>query len=467
MPHMAVSTTQSPIASPPEPGSTGDVQVALHSTPTHGASVSWARAYFVMFAIYFGLGMAVRLAGWIHGDADWFVEAARRVLDGSFDVYGFRSAPEVVPPLGATYAYSPLTAIIIAPFVWIADIFRWDQGGAERLISIPLLVADILAMDQLRRLVRAWRPAVDERLLLAGIAVTLFLTGLLSVSAFYTHNSGLMLFFLLLALRFTPTNLLAGGVFAGLAIATKQTTLLNLIPIGLVLLLTNRGLPGHEGFRGGPLYRALIWSGAAVAVFLAILLPAIIRSPSDVYYALVTQIALLTPFGPGLPVWLDFAGQRLLDPSEYASFRPALLNYSNWFLFGSVAFLSALAIRQVRKRGRPIGLADARLLALVAFAAAAQIALGKWVSGHYYQLPLALVFLWDIVRGTPRTTSTAQGLSRSLDLFPWAGFGAAVAFRSITQLGIAWIKDLLLLGLFAGLALYLLSEARRAPESET
>ena len=66
------------------------------------------------------------------------------------------------------------------------------------------------------------------------------------------------------------------------------------------------------------------------------------------------------------------------------------------------------------RRGRPVGLVDDRLLALVALGAALQIVLAKWVTGHYYQLPLALALVWDAVRAAPR--------------WPWIGLAAAAAF---------------------------------------
>src|SRR5207253_8618532 len=76
-----------------------------------------------------------------------------------------------------------------------------------------------------------------ERFIFLGNAVSLFLTSFLLATAYSGHVEGLMLLFLLLTLRVLPRNLLLSGLFAGLALATKHTTsLLVLIPIGLVLL---------------------------------------------------------------------------------------------------------------------------------------------------------------------------------------------------------------------------------------
>src|SRR5215216_298577 len=88
---------------------------------------SWGGAYLLLFVVYVALGLLLRWAGWIHSDASWFVAAARKILDGSFDLYSFRAMPDLIPPGGATYAYSPLTAMIIAPFVGLADALGWGQ----------------------------------------------------------------------------------------------------------------------------------------------------------------------------------------------------------------------------------------------------------------------------------------------------------------------------------------------------
>ena len=93
----------------------------------------------------------------------------------------------------------------------------------------------------------SWRPAVDERYLFAGIAIALFLTSFLVDSAFYGHNEGLILLFLVLALRVTPRNLLLGGICAGLALASKQTTFMDLLPVGFVLLAGGRAVGRADG----------------------------------------------------------------------------------------------------------------------------------------------------------------------------------------------------------------------------
>ena len=155
----------------------------------------------------------------------------------TFDLYSLRGGAPIAPPLGITYSYSPLLATIISPVVWLNDYFGWGDDMAYRLIGVPLLFGDVLAMHQMRRLVKKWRPGVDEGYLFAGIAISLFLTSFLLVTAFKGHVEGLLFFFLLLTLRFLPRNLLLGSLFAGLALATKHTSaILALMPVGLVLL---------------------------------------------------------------------------------------------------------------------------------------------------------------------------------------------------------------------------------------
>jgi Glycosyltransferase family 87 len=432
----------------------------------------WGWSYWGLFALYLVLGMALRVSGWIHGDGVWFVEAAKKVLDGSFDVYSYRTGPELFPPAGAAYAYTPLTAIIMAPFVGFAQLVGWGEEGAQWLISVPLLVIDIFAAMQLRALARSWRPTIDERYLFAGIAVTLFLTSLLGDSAYYSHNEGLQLLFLLLALRLTPRSIVLGGLCAGMALAAKHTMLLDLLPIGFVLL-SGAGRPGMSSRQnvGGssmlsPVVSAIVWAAAAGAVFLAFMIIPIVRYPDSVYYAFVTQIARLQLFGTGLPVWVYRGLEFLFGPAQVKSYEVYYLGYANWALFGVVTLICAYTIWWLAKSGRPLGLIDSRLLGLVAFAAVAQVVLGKWVSGHYYQLPLALVFLWDVVRRTPESPhgklSGGYPTLRS-DALPWIGLGAPVVFRSITQFGVWWVKDLAILALFIGLMVLLLASVFKDP----
>ena len=427
------------------PSSSTEPSASLAEEPIHlpnervlAGRNQWNRIYLLLFAGYIVLGLAVRLAGWVHGDATW-LSRRREVLDGSFDLYSFRAAQELIPPDGATYAYSPLTAIILAPFVGLADVLGWGQAGAEWIIALPLLVADVLAMHQLRLLVRAWRPLVDEGYLFSGVVVSLFLTSFLGNSAYYGHNEGLMLLFLLLALRLTPHNWLAGGLCAGLALAVKHTTLLDLLPIGFVLLLGRGGThsgrsESSEQHRAAPtsLAHLAIWAGAAVGVFMAFMLIPLLRYPDQVYYAFVTQIAKLPLFGAGLPVWVDRGLQSTLSSEGYAAAHVDLLAYANWVLLGVVAFACALVVWQSSRNGQPIGLSESRLLALVGFAAISQIVLGKWVSGHYYQLPLALVFLWDVVRRSNKPVGRRENNSWSLDTFPldWPWGSSDLSFNN-------------------------------------
>ena len=149
----------------------------------------WTRVYLALYIGYVALGMLMRWNGWLHVDHIWFVDAARHILDGSWRIYEFRPALSagIAPPDGLAYSYSPLTALLMAPFVALADAlgqagFGASVGGADgmayRLIALPLLVADALAMNQLRRLVRAWRPQVDETPLFLGHPAHLVLHGL-------------------------------------------------------------------------------------------------------------------------------------------------------------------------------------------------------------------------------------------------------------------------------------------------
>jgi hypothetical protein len=436
--------------------------IAPVSPPGPAARVRWDRVYLILYALYIGLGMTARGLGWIFFDAEWFVHAARQVLHGSLDLYSYAASPAVAPPIGATYAYSPLMALLIAPFVGLSDTLGGGEQGAQWIMALPLMVADVLAMQQLRRLVHAWRPAMDERLLCLGIALSLFITSFWQVTAWRGHVEGLMLLFLLLTLRLLPRSVVLGGLCAGLALATKHMVALELIPVGVVLLAGGaRAAPGgadgtdpraHSGGWGAGLRALLTWGAIAAGVFLGFVLPAALVNPAAAWYAFVTLPQRLILTGPGLPVVIDSWAQGALPAADYARLHDALIGYSNLALPLIAGAAALVAVTWARRRGQPITLEDPRLLGLVAFSAVTQVVFAKWVGPHYYQLPLLLAFLWDAVRTAPRLTP--QGWRPGT--FPWIGLGAAIAFRGISQFDPPPFKTLLILLVYMALGALLL-----------
>ena len=424
--------------------------IAPVSPPGPAARVRWDRVYLILYALYIGLGMTARGLGWIFFDAEWFVHAARQVLHGSLDLYSYSASPAVAPPIGATYAYSPLMALLIAPSVGLSDALGGGEQGAQWIMALPLMVADVLAMQQLRRLVHAWRPAMDERLLCLGIALSLFITSFWQVTAWRGHVEGLMLLFLLLTLRLLPRSVVLGGLCAGLALATKHMVALELIPVGVVLLAG--GARAASGGRWAGLRTLLTWGAIAAGVFLGFVLPAALVNPAAAWYAFVTLPQRLILTGPGLPVVIDSWAQGALPAADYARLHDALIGYSNLALPLIAGAAALVAVTWGRRRGQPITLEDPRLLGLVAFSAVTQVVFAKWVGPHYYQLPLLLAFLWDAVRTAPRLTP--QGWRPGT--FPWIGLGAAIAFRGISQFDPPPFKTLLILLVYMALGALLL-----------
>src|SRR3954454_23256270 len=123
----------------------------------------WKWVYAGLYLLYLAVGLGGRLSGWHGFDEAYWLDAARHVLDGSWRLYEFRVPGSIpaVPPLGIVYSYSPLLALVFAPFVALADALRdmplaAGVGGADGLanvlIVLPLLGADVLAMQEFRRL---------------------------------------------------------------------------------------------------------------------------------------------------------------------------------------------------------------------------------------------------------------------------------------------------------------------------
>jgi hypothetical protein len=335
------------------------------------------------------------------------------------------------------------------------------------------MVADVLAIQQVRRLVYTWRPAVDERLLCLGIMFSLFITSFWQVTALRGHVEGLMLLFLLLTLRWLPRNLVLGGLCAGMALATKHMVAMELLPIGIVLLTggwrvahVDRQGRAPRGYPRGPLpdlEAFLIWGGIAAAVFLGWVLPAAVVNPGAVWYAFITLPGRLILTGPGLPVLIDKWAQGALGGPDYAQLHTALMDQSNLALPLIAGAVALVAVSWAARRGQPITLEDPRLLGLIALSSVTQVVFAKWVGPHYYQLPLLLAFIWDVVRTAPRIR--AEGVRPGT--FPWIGLGAAIAFRGISQFELPDFKFLLILLVYAGLWVLLLwGVLRRAAGDE-
>jgi hypothetical protein len=158
--------------------------------------------------------------------------------------------------------------------------------------------------------------------------------------------------------------------------------------------------------------------------------------------------------GPGLPRWLDDLATAVLGwrTDAWSAVHRPLVFDSNLVLAGVTVVAVVGVVMWQARRGRPIGLRDARLLALVALGGVLQIVLGKWVGVHYYALPLALVLLWDTGRRAPA--------------WPVLGLGAGLGFTLISTangwtdqlpvaLAVVWFV------LFAALALITLAGALR------
>jgi hypothetical protein len=122
-----------------------------------------------------------------------------------------------------------------------------------------------------------------------------------------------------------------------------------------------------------------------------------------------------------------------MNPTGYPVAHQALVANANYVLLLAATLVPAFAIWRAHRAGKPIGLVDIRLVGLVAANLALSIMLSKWISDHYYQLPLACIFLWDILRSSP---PVAGGSGTARSSVPWVGLGSAIAYRTITQINI-------------------------------
>jgi hypothetical protein len=208
--------------------------------------------------LYFMLSLLIVLALDRFWSANWdaltFLNAARSFWDGDslFDLYEKSRAFTPWP-----YAYPPLFALVLAPFVWLADLLTggptegWQQIIAMRL---PILGADIAIAFLLHRIL--WRATSESWIGRLGAALWLFNPILFYHTAVQAHLESLWLWPALAAYAWLEERQLERSWWPMLlfviAISIKQSALLYAVPFGLLLLWKERwqDIAGFAGLFG-------------------------------------------------------------------------------------------------------------------------------------------------------------------------------------------------------------------------
>ncbi len=354
-------------------------------------------ALLLLIAVYVAGGIVFRFSYPPHGDAGALVRSTRRLLDGSLALYAERGSQWAAPPHGLSTGYPPLYAFLFAPFVAFSDATGRPDEFAERLIGLPMLLFDALAVWAFVRLIKRLFPEVKSLSVLVASALILFASGLVSASWVISHPEGMTICFLLLGLSCLPDRSALAGFWMGMSLLSKQTALFALIPMGFAL------------WQSAP--RAITYRimGVAALTVLVVFAPFILAHPHQAYYAFIVAETRREIGGANLWHFISYATHRILPLSVYEPLRALIIRSANGVLLLTVLAASLLASR------KPLKLHSARLYALIALSNVLLLILGKWVEQHYYALPLTLVVVWDIVRrrgGIPITAAVVLLLIR-------------------------------------------------------
>lgn len=411
-------------------GGWGHGSMSGESTPRlHAHTPIRPYALLLLIAVYVAGGIAFRFSYPPHGDAGALVRSTRRLLDGSLALYAERGSQWAAPPHGLSTGYPPLYAFLFAPFVAFSDATGQPDEFAERLIGLPMLLFDALAVLAFVRLIKRLFPEVKDLSVLVASALILFASGLVSASWVISHPEGMTICFLLLGLSCLPDRPVLAGFWMGMSLLSKQTALLALMPIGLAL---------WQSAPRAVTYRVI---GVAALTVVVVFAPFILAHPHQAYYAFIVAETRREIGGANLWHFTSYATHRALPLSVYEPLRAVIIRNANGVLLLTIFAVNVVASRQLLKLHRP------RTFALIALSNVLLLILGKWVEQHYYALPLTLVVVWDIVRrrgGVPVTAAVVLLLIRVGYLLPQPGIhpvSSSLLFLTAVGCAVILAKD--------------------------
>jgi hypothetical protein len=296
----------------------------------------WSRRIAIPLLVLLYLGFWALMSLQITNPTDFdvfFLPSAKIALSGHpLDIYQIRYGTyPAYPNANGPLSMLPLTLVAaVANFLGIIN----DFTGCRMFVAVafavfPLLLSReaVLSLDLLLKV-----PLRGLRRLLAYAVVALSPELWHSVLGYGHLEHPLMLFLVLAAVRSLMLRRVnRAGVFVGLALLTRSSAVLYLIPLTL-LLLAERNWKNWKA--------ALRFSGIAVLTLALGLLPFALADRNDLVYSLLTFHGLL-PIGGG-SVW----GLTLGTPLASVG-----LHYDSEFVLGASVILS-FALLMLRPRIR-------------------------------------------------------------------------------------------------------------------
>ena len=377
--------------------------------------------YAFVSALYLFLAFSLRFARGGGPDWDSFMDATDLVLRGQwFHLYENHQSY-------FSFSFPPLPFFLMAPFRFVA--WALPKGAGDAFTAIPMLAADLLSAWMLVRLVRRFREITQgEKLFLFTFYLTAWI--IFFDSAYHSHFDSILLFFLLAAVeKLQEERHVMAGVFLALAMLTKQTALIVMIPLFFALLLGKNRKGLQKSF------------GTAVLVSLAVMLPFLLSDFSNVKSVLL-DAPNQRPIGYQT-IWWIFAGND--DVMGWLNAAEPFLNMLILLLVVSYSGFMAWKYR--------ISAKEPRFLGLCAACAVIMVFLEGWGSLHYFLLPFGLLLAWEAASGG----------------WPWVSvvFAAILSdefilkYSSETHFGFNQATSWTMILLFSGTLAYLTNRLRR------
>ena len=378
--------------------------------------------YVFVSGLYLLLAFSLRWARGGGPDWDSFTAATDLILQGKW-LHLYENHQSYF-----SFSFPPLPFFLMAPFRFLAQALGLSQGAADALAAIPMLAGDLLSVWMLVRLVRRFRE-ISQRAEL--FLFTFYLTAWVVFfdSAYHSHFDSILLFFLFAAVeRLHAGRLIASGAFLGLALLTKQTALLVMIPLFFALL----GGGNRKAF-GRVLGAAALTASIAMAPFL-------IADFSEVRSALL-DAPNQRPIGYQT-IWWVFAGNE-----RAMGFLNGAEPYLNALILLLAVVYSGFMVWRHRINSR-----EPRFLGLCAACAVIAVFLEGWGSLHYFLMPFGFLLAWE---------AATEG-------WPWLSvlFAAVLSdqfilkYSSETHFGFNPITAWTMILLFSGTMVYLTHKLR-------
>lgn len=325
--------------------------------------------YALITVLYLILALSLRVARGGGPDWDSFMAATDLILKGQWlQLYENHQS-------FFSFSFPPLPFFLMAPFRFLSQALGLPPGAGDAFTAVPMLAGDLLSAWMLVKLVRRFREVSErEGLFLFAFYLTAWMV--FFDSAYHSHFDSILLFFLFAAIeRLQVGKATVAGVFLGLALLTKQTALIVMIPMAFVLFWGKGRRESGRAF------------GTAALVALAAMAPFLSADFSGVKSVLL-EAPNQRPIGYQT-IWWVFAGN-----DNAMAWLNTAEPYLNALILLLVIGYSGLMVWRYG-----IGFNQPRLLGLCAACAVIMVFLEGWGSLHYFLLPFGFLLAWEAASG--------------------------------------------------------------------